>query len=208
MRESALQIWGSRGKGDRKKACHLGAVCPSPPSGDRRAQCDPACGRPKAGHSVAFVPGPGSHLGLPSCNWCQGRRGMGVGDAGLAGLSGGGGMSKQKGPPQELWGRPSTSRCPTRPSLLHPLPGKPKALSLPAVTSSRAYTGQPGASCWGQRSGQHRRNRPGGNRHLPRGHHAPSDEGLNFWNVSRSTYRSTTATPLLAQAGRSPRLPR
>lgn len=113
----------------------------------------------------------------------------------------GGGMSKQKGPPQELWGRPSTSRCPTRPSFLHPLPGKPKALSLPAVTSSRAYTGQPGASCWGQRSGQHRRNRPGGNRHLPRGHHAPSDEGLNFWNVSRGTYRSTTAPPCWPRQG-------
>lgn len=121
--------------GDRKKACHLGAVCPSPPSGDRRAQCDPVCGRPKAGHSVAFVPGPGSHLGLPSCNWCQGRRGMGVGAAGLAGLWGGTHGSR-RAPLKNHEGRLFTSRPPTRLSLLHPPPGKPQVLGLPAVTSS------------------------------------------------------------------------
>lgn len=61
---------GVRGReGDRKKACHLGAVCPSPLPGNRRLSVT----QPRAGHRVAFVSGSGSHLGLSPYNWCQGK---------------------------------------------------------------------------------------------------------------------------------------
>lgn len=135
--ESAPRIWGPRGKGDRKRACHLGAVCSSSPTRDRKAQCDPASGPPRARHSVAFVPQAKEPSGSVPCNWCQGKRSVGWG-ANPAGWHGGG---HSRGPSGAVgWvGRPWPARLPP-PSC----PGKPL---------SPGHTPAASTSCWCQRQG-------------------------------------------------------
>lgn len=112
--ESQLLRFGGRGGRETGKWPVTLWRLPPPPYGDRRAQCDPARGQPRAGHSVAFVPRPGSHLGLSPCNWCQGKREMGVQGC----WPGWGGAQ----PPPELRGW--AGRAPCRPSSCAPCPGE------------------------------------------------------------------------------------
>ena len=85
---------------------------------------------------MAFVPRPESHLGLSPCNWCQGKREMGVQGCwpgrGLWGMG-------EAQPSRELWGG-WAGRPPHRPSFLPPCPGKSEKFSACLLSFPPVHT--------------------------------------------------------------------